>query len=247
MARSEGAEARTEAGAAAEARAEAAAAAGAEARTTGQGNPEGRPAGSGTESLSRPATAEVAIEACTVSCLTNAQYHASREAFLDTIHRWIMFLVIALGGAALADIIPKLSGVDAKFSTDILVAVGATLAAIDLTFDLSNRARMHAMMKRRYFELLADMRDGHKTPEHVRVCLERFSADEEPQFRVLYLACWNVAQVAVYGRHAHRYVIGSFSNFFKNCFRRPASNFDFIDGQTGALIPGKALRQPSSV
>lgn len=206
--------------------------------------PEGQPdAHSG--SLSGPTTAQMAIDGCTVSCLANAQYHASREAFLDTIHRWIMFLVIAFGGAALADILPKLTDMDAKFSTDILVAAGAILAAIDLTFDLSNRARVHAMMKRRYFELLADMRDEHKTPEHVRVCLERFSADEEPQFRVLYLTCWNAAQVTVYGRHAHRYVIGFFSNLFKNCFRRPASNFDFIDGQTGAIIPRKAqLQQP---
>ncbi|MGC1779068.1 MAG: hypothetical protein WBB34_14070 [Xanthobacteraceae bacterium] len=200
------------------------------AASAGADAQEGR--GNGERQLSGPAPSEgPAVEGCTVSCLTNAQYHASREAWLDTIHRWIMFLVIALGGAALTDILPKLTGGDAKLTTDVLIATGAVLAALDLTFDLSNRARMHAMMKRRYFELLADLRDKHKTPEHVRVCLERFSADEEPQFKVLFLTCWNAAQEAVYGDARHRYVIGPISSLFKNWWRRPASNFDFIDGQ----------------
>jgi hypothetical protein len=200
-------------------------------RVAGQ---EGRSALARADALSRPAPSPEAIESCTISCLTNAQYHASREAFLDTIHRWFMFFVIACGGAAITDILPKLTSADAKLTTDLLVAAGAVLAALDLTFDLSNRARAHAMMKRRYFELLADLRDEHKTPEHVKVCIERFSADEEPQFRVLFLACWNAAQETVYGSSRHRYDIGFFSNLFKNWWRRPASDFQFIDGQTSS-------------
>jgi hypothetical protein len=203
----------------------------AEARTAGEGDKEGRRPEVHAGPLSRSSPSQDAVDACTVSCLTNAQYHASREAFLDTIHRWFMFFVIAFGGAAITDILPKLTGADAKLTTDLLVAGGAILAALDLTFDLSNRARAHAMMKRRYFELLADLRDNHKTPEHVRVCIERFSADEEPQFRVLFLACWNAAQEAVYGSRRHRYDIGFFSNLFKNWWRRPAADFQFIDGQ----------------
>lgn len=203
----------------------------AEARPAGEGDQERRRPQIHAGSLPGPAASQEAIEACTVSCLTNAQYHACREAFLDTLHRWFMFFVIALGGAAITDILPQLTGADAKLTTDILVASGAILAALDLTFDLSNRARAHAMMRRRYFELLADLRDQHKTPQHVRVCIERFSADEEPQFRVLFLACWNAAQEAVYGEKRHRYEIGFFADFFKNCFRRPGAEFPFIDGQ----------------
>jgi hypothetical protein len=142
-----------------------------------------------------------------------------------------MFFVIACGGAAITDILPQLTGADAKLTADLLVASGAILAALDLTFDLSNRARVHAMMKRRYFELLADLRDNHKTPEHVKVCIERFSADEEPQFRVLFLACWNAAQETVYGSKRHRYEIGFFSNLFKNWWRRPSADIRFTDGQ----------------
>jgi hypothetical protein len=139
-----------------------------------------------------------------------------------------MFFVIALSGAAITDILPKLTGVDSKLTTDILVAIGAILAALDLTFDLSNRARAHAMMKRRYFELLSDLRDGHKTPADVKVCIERFSADEEPQYRVLFLACWNAAEETVYGDKALRYAITPLGNLFKNWWRRPAATYPVI-------------------
>jgi hypothetical protein len=195
-----------------------------------RGQGEERFSGS-TGGVSGPAPSQEEIEGCTVSCLTNAQYHASREAFLDTIHRWVMFFVIALSGAALTDILPKMTGIDSKLTTDVLVATGAILAALDLTFDLSNRARIHSMMKRRYFELLADLRDHHKSPEHVKVCIERFSADEEPQFRVLFLACWNTAQETVYGNKRQRYKIGYFSNLFKNWWRRPSADIQWVDSQ----------------
>ncbi len=184
---------------------------------------------------SGPAPAASRLDECTISCLTNAQYHACREAYLDTVHRWFMFLVIALGAAALTDVLPPLFakiGIHAELATvkEACAAGAAILAALDLTFDLSNRARAHAMMRRRYFELLADLREGQKTTEQVRVCLERFSADEEPAYRVLFLACWNAAQQTVYGDNAQCYQITFLGNLFKNWFRRPAADYPVFGG-----------------
>jgi hypothetical protein len=173
-------------------------------------------------------------EAVTISCLTNAQYHASREAFLDTVHRWFMFTVIALGAAALLDVIPKILnemfGLSVGMTSikELCAAGAAIIAALDLTFDLSNRARAHAMMKRRYFELLADMRERKKTPDDVRACIERYSADEEPPYRVLYLACWNAAQKSVFGDKAKRFDISWPGLFFKNILRRPTVSYPMI-------------------
>jgi len=147
----------------------------------------------------------------------NAQYHAGREAFLDTVHRWFMFIVIALGAGALVDVFHGLK--------ELFAASAAIIAALDLTFDLSNRAREHAMHKRRYFELLAQLNANEKTPEQVRVCIDQYSADEEPQYRVMLLACWNAAQMTIYGKEAIQYDIPGFANFFKNWFRRPAADF----------------------
>jgi hypothetical protein len=41
------------------------------------------------------------LERARISCDMNARYHACREAYLDTLHRWLMFGIIALGAAAI--------------------------------------------------------------------------------------------------------------------------------------------------
>ncbi len=85
---------------------EATATAGAASATAASGSFSGarEQAGAGAaEYPSGPVAAATPIEAATISCLTNAHYHSGREAFLDTTHRWFMFLVIALGAAALTD------------------------------------------------------------------------------------------------------------------------------------------------
>jgi hypothetical protein len=228
----------------AESTAETRAAAGTASRaaTTPTGASTGESAGSGDQgehgsasSSSGPVATVTPLEAATISCLTNAHYHSGREAFLDTTHRWFMFLVIALGAAALTDALPRLlhaslgASIDGATIKEICAASAAILAALDLTFDLSNRARAHSMMKRRYFELLADLREGQKTPEQVRVCLERFSADEEPVYRVLYLACWNAAQMTVFGGRAKRFDISFLGNLFKNWVRRPSATYPVVN------------------
>lgn len=193
----------------------------------------GDQAGPATAAASGPLAAATPLEARTISCLTNAQYHSSREAFLDTVHRWLMFAVIALGAAALMDALPKMLShfgivVQPDIFKEACAAGAAILAALDLTFDLSNRARMHSMMKRRYYELLADLRAGKRTSDEVGVCLDQYSAEEEPPYKVLFLACWNAAQKTVFGKSALRWDISGTSLFFKNVFRRPAATFVMI-------------------
>jgi hypothetical protein len=177
-----------------------------------------------------PATAATPVDGARISCLTNAQYHSGREAFLDTVHRWFMFTVIALGTGALIDLLPKEHIVPGTVLSiglkEIFAASAAIIAALDLTFDLSNRARMHAMQKRRYFELLAQLNAGEKTPDQVRVCIDQYSADEEPQYRVMIFACWNAAQLTIYGDKAHRFDIPMVAGWFKNWFRRPSAHYD---------------------
>jgi hypothetical protein len=171
---------------------------------------------------SGPVAAGLSLEAISVSCLTNAHYHAGREAFLDTVHRWFMFGVIVLGGAALVDIFPD----DKKVWIKGLCSAGAALlGALDLTFDLSNRARLHSMMRRRYYDLIANVREGKITPAEARGYLERYSGDEEPPYRVLLLACWNVAQTSVHGKNAKGFTIPRRALITKNFLRRPGADY----------------------
>jgi hypothetical protein len=109
---------------------------------------------------------------------------------------------------------------------ELFAACSAVIAALDLTFDLSNRARAHAMQKRRYFEPLSQLNSGEKSPDQVRVCIDQYSADEEPQYRIMIFACWNSAQLTIYGEDAQRIDIPVVAGWFKNWLRRPSAHYD---------------------
>lgn len=151
-------------------------------------------------------------------CLMNARYHSTREAFLDTVHRWLMFGIIVFGASSVIDFLGSL----VKAASGALAAI---FGALDLVFDLSNRARAHALMKRRYFELLADVAEGRKNVIDGYACMHRFSADEEPAYHALLNASWNAAQEMVYGNNAEKYKISWFKTVFKNVFHFEGSEF----------------------
>ncbi|KAB2876818.1 MAG: hypothetical protein F9K43_00685 [Bauldia sp.] len=155
------------------------------------------------------------VDAVRVECLMNARYHAAREAFLDSVHRWLMFGVIIFGAAAVIDFVAD--GV--KVLKPVFGAAAAIMGALDLTFDLSNRARTHALMKRRYFELLADVAVGRKKRAETESCLHKYAADEEPAFHALICVSWNAAQEMVYGDEAQEYCIPRWDLYRKNVCR----------------------------
>jgi hypothetical protein len=136
-----------------------------------------------------------------------------------------MFLIIVLGAAAVTDLL----GTDAQLIKGIFAASAVVFAAVDLTADLSNRARCHALMKRRYFELLADLTANLKSQIDVEAHMHRCSADEEPAFHALLAVCWNAAQEMVYGKHADAYEIPSPHRWLKNWIRF-GRRYDVVDG-----------------
>jgi len=170
--------------------------------------PKTRKRGRGAASVSE------AAEAVEVNCLMNARYHSGREAFLDATHRWFMFCVVAAGAGAVTGVLDTI-----PYSQALLGCIAALLGAADLAFDLSNRAKSHALMKRRYFELLADMREGRKTPADVEACSHRYSADEEPAFHALLMSAWNAAQCMVYGNDAQKAHIPRHHRWLQNVWR----------------------------
>ncbi len=172
----------------------------------------------------------------------NAHYHAGREAFLDNVHRWLMFGVIAFGAAALVDIFPDAERTSIK---PALSAIAAMLGALDLTFDLSNRARNHSMMRRRYFDLIADVREGIKTTAQAKVCLDRYSGDESPPYIALLFACWNQAQKSVYGFDAKQAEIKWYVRLTKNLFRWASLSMNIVETRA-AVTPPPAASSPSN-
>jgi hypothetical protein len=187
--------------------------------------PDARPAGADRAGrASGAAPSQTAIDGIRCDLLMNARYHASREAFLDTVHRSLMFLIIVLGAAAITDLL------NAPWIKGAFAACAVLFAAFDLTADLSNRARCHALMKRRYFELLADLTSGQKNPIDVEAHMHRCSADEEPAFHALLAVSWNAAQEMVFGTAADAYDIPRHHRFLKNIRRYGQAKYSIMQG-----------------
>jgi len=143
-----------------------------------------------------------------------------------------MFAVIALGTAAVINVLPpEMFGFPvANITSKVFAACTGIIAALDLTFDLSNRARTHAMMKRRYFELIADVIENKRTLIEASACLNRYSADEEPAYHTLLISSWNDAQEMVYGDEADHYEIPARHLRFKNVWRYIGENYPLSHG-----------------
>ena len=173
-----------------------------------------------------------------VNCLMNARYHATREAFLDGVHRWFMFGVVALGAGAVATFTQGIAGLN--WLDSAMAALAAVLGALDLTFDLSNRARAHALMKRRYFELLADVADERRDLRDAEACLHRYAADEEPAYHAIICISWNAAQEMVYGDEAYQFSIPWHHRIFQNFWRFGGVKYNVVKpAPEGSIGSGK--------
>jgi len=80
-----------------------------------------------------------------IDCLRNARYHEDREWFFAIIHKLTMFVVV-LGGTAAFAFVNQYRWA---------VALISIAAIVDLVFDVSGKARLHAGLRRRYNYVLA--------------------------------------------------------------------------------------------
>lgn len=164
-----------------------------------------------SEGNQAPGTKTAEINAFRVDCLMNGKYHAAREAYLNLVHRWIMFFVILVGTGTVLDALSN-----EPVTKGWLGVLSAALGSIDLVFDLSNRACAHAQLKRDYYDLLADVIEGSTTIEKANAKIMRISSNEEPPFTALIALSWNEAQEIVYGDDAYAYTMPRFHQWFKN-------------------------------
>ena len=110
------------------------------------------------------------------------RYHQRCRGFFDSKHKLIMFFIVISGSAAF-------SGLPNYFA-----AVATVLAAIDLLWSPSHRARDHELLFRRFNLLAADLRSGDLSEENYakwkkeRIMIE---ADEPPVYIALANDCFN--------------------------------------------------------
>ena len=144
------------------------------------------------------------------------RYHQRRRGFYDSFHKAVMFLIVVLGSAAFAEVI-----VEAPY----LAAAAAVLAAIHLVWGLSNRARDHEILFRRFSDLAIKIRSEEATSEsYASWKKERISieTDEPPIFKALEADCDNEVRHA-WGRDKKLVHVGLWSRLTMN-WRRHAKN-----------------------
>lgn len=152
-------------------------------------------------------------------CLMNMDYHAAREARLDRVHRWLMFIVIVAGASAFLDVWTGLR----LWGPVVSVVAGA----LDLTFDLSNRARSHALFRRRYSEILAD---ATRSPDKLTVLqckLDELSGEEEPPYHALMALSAMRAQMQTYDKITAPCRPNWFYRLFANVIRFDGKDFNW--------------------
>ena len=110
------------------------------------------------------------------------RYHQRMRGFYDTAHRIFMFLIILTGGGALSE------------KPQYAVAAAAIIAAINLVWAPSHRARDHHLLHGRFSDLMTAIHTSEWTKENLsnwtsaRLKIEK---DEPPIFYALEADCDN--------------------------------------------------------
>jgi hypothetical protein len=148
-----------------------------------------------------PAVTMTEAERTQFECIKNAAYHDDRERHFTRLHKLIMFVVVLSGTAAFGAIVGK-EGAWASFFALLSTAAGVA----DLVFDLDGRARLHATLKRRCYDLLARANLGEDL-RAINAAVTRMYADEPPTMHAVNSVAFNAAVDALGRPPGQKYVL----------------------------------------
>ncbi len=151
----------------------------------------------------------------------SVRYHQVRRAFYDGWHRWLMLAIIVAGSASVTD---ALAG-----HQKALALLTAIFGAMDLVFALSDRARDHEFLMRRFAALMAGIRrNASPTPSDLegwRAERVEIESDEPAIYWALEAVCYNeVARAFDRDRSAEVYVPWHY-RVFRNYLRFEPTRF----------------------
>lgn len=150
-----------------------------------------------------------------VDCLRNARYHEDRERFFARIHKMAMFTVVASGTATFAWLraAPYLAGV-------------ITLAGLlDLVFDISGKARLHASLRRRIYDILAQLEDPIRSLENLREQAVRVYADEPPCMHAANIIAFNGAMEFLHRPREYQYQVKWYQRWLRHVWSFASTDF----------------------
>ena len=162
-------------------------------------------------------------------CDRGARYHTHRHTFFDWCHRWMMVAVLVSGSSAVAILSgafgPEVAG---GVVSIVIMLIPTTVGAISVVWNLTDRARDHAFLARRFYQIAKSINVEEAGPERIENWrIEILSAfQEEPAvFYALNAECYNAATRALgYGDDRLRQ-ISRWRYYLRNWVRFSAGNF----------------------
>ncbi len=144
----------------------------------------------GSSATADPAQSLISLQH---ECLRNALYHSARSAYYDLVNRWFNFSIILLGLGAAVDFI-NIFNFNSVALIKFMALTAGILAALQLTFDLGSKSKDHDFLRRRCFQLYANLQSAEATAEDVKKELFLLFADEPvPTYRGLDAVAYNQA------------------------------------------------------
>jgi hypothetical protein len=184
----------------------------------GSEGPEAVSATTTTSAVATGATATIEIsdrESFLIECLRNSRYHEDRERYFARWHKIAMFVVVISGTATFANwaSLPWIGGV---------VTVAGLL---DLVFDVSGKARLHASLRRRIYDIMAQMEDSSRPLETLREQAVRVYADEPPAMHAANYVAFNGAMEFLNRPREFQYKLKWYHRAFRNVCAFASTDF----------------------
>ena len=153
-----------------------------------------------------------------ISLLRNARYNEDRERFFARIHKGAMFVVVMGGSSLFAD-----------YSQVWIAAAVITLAGtLDLVFDVSGRARLHASLRRRIYDILAQLEDPKREVSKLNEMAVQVFADEPPCMHAVNALAFNGAMAAAGRPHDLQFKLRWHQRFFRHWFAFQSTKFETL-------------------
>jgi hypothetical protein len=159
-------------------------------------------------------------ESFQITCLRNVHYHEDRERFFARLHKIVMFVVVSAGAATFAPLQHKY-----WIAASIITLAGL----VDLVFDVSGKARLHASLRRRIYDILSEAQDNSVDLTKLRRRAIDVYADEPPCMHAVNALAHNAAIAAFERPPKQQFKISGWQRFWRNVWPYPSVIFKTFD------------------
>jgi hypothetical protein len=155
------------------------------------------------------------LVALQIECVRNARYHEDRELFFSRLHK-VTMLIAVLGGAASFAFVSQFK---------IFAALVTIAGVVDLVFDVSGKARSHAALRRRVYDVLAQTEDPTRTLASLKEQAVRIYADEPPTMHAVSALAYNAAMQAFDRPEKYQFPISTWHRALRHWWPFTAEDF----------------------